>query len=161
MSTQRTWDPFSEVVSLREAMSQLVEGSFIRPGMVVPGSQAGYSFPINVHGTGDELKIEALLPGISEEDLSLDIDRGVLSITAKRHGPETKPGEQWHLREFNPGQFSRSLSLPFPVEIERVTATFTNGVLSMTLPKAEAAKPRRIQIGTRQHTEQLSAKNEQ
>ena len=159
MSTPRTWEPFADILSLREAMNQLVEGSFIRPGAVLPGSQAGYSFPINVHGTGDELKVEALLPGISEEDLSIDIDRGVLSITAKRHGPESKTGEQWHLREFNPGQFSRSLSLPFPVEIERVTANFTNGVLSMTLPKAEAAKPRRIQLGTRQQTEQLAAKN--
>lgn len=161
MSTQRNWDPFTDMLSLREAMSQLVEGSFIRPGTVLPGSQAGYSFPINVHGTADELKVEALLPGISEEDLSIDIDRGILSITAKRHGPEAKTGEQWHLREFNPGQFSRSLSLPFPVEIERVAANFTNGVLTMTLPKADAAKPRRIQIGARQHTEQLSAKNEE
>jgi HSP20 family protein len=161
MSTQRNWDPFTDMLSLREAMSQLVEGSFIRPGTVMPGSQAGYSFPINVHGTGDELRVEALLPGISEEDLSLDIDRGILSITAKRHGPEAKTGEQWHLREFNPGQFSRSLSLPFPVEIENVTASFTNGVLSITLPKAEAAKPRRIQLGTRKQAEQLSAKNKE
>lgn len=161
MSTQRTWDPFSEMLSLRDAMGQLIEGSFVRPGIGYAGAQAGYSFPINVHGTADELKIEALLPGVSQEDVNVDIDRGVLTITAKRHGAEVAKGEQWHLREFNPGQFARSLSLPFPVEVEQVSATFTNGVLTLTLPKAEAAKPRRIQIGGGQRVEQLKAANQE
>ena len=158
MSSQRGWDPFSEMLSLRDAMGQLLESSFVRPSTGYAGqSQAGYSFPINVHGTANELKVEALLPGVSQEDVNVDIDRGVLTITAKRHGAEVAKGEQWHLREFNPGQYSRSLSLPFPVDIEQVDATFTNGVL--TLPKAEAAKPKRIQIGGGQKVEQLSATN--
>jgi HSP20 family protein len=162
MATQRTWDPLSEMLSLRDAMGQLLESSFVRPGTGYGGpSQAGYSFPINVHGTADVLKVEALLPGVSQEDVNVDLDRGVLTISAKRHGPEVGQGEQWHLREFNPGQFARSLSLPFPVEIDQVGATFTNGVLTLTLPKAEAAKPRRIQIGQGQRTEQLSATNQQ
>lgn len=161
MSTQRTWDPFSEMLSLRDAMGQLLEGSFVRPGTAFAAAQAGYSFPINVHGTADQLTVEALLPGVSEEDVHVDLDRGVLTITAKRHGPEVAKGEQWHLREFNPGQFARSLSLPFPVEINKVSATFANGVLTLTLPKAEAAKPRRIQIGTGQRTEQLNSTSQQ
>jgi HSP20 family protein len=160
MSTQRTWEPFSEMLSLRDAMGQLLEGSFVRPGASYAAAQAGYSFPLNVHGTADELTVEALLPGVSEEDVNVDLDRGVLTITARRHGAETAKGEQWHLREFNPGQFARSLSLPFPVEIEQVGATFSNGVLALTLPKAEAAKPRRIQIGGGQRTEQLNAPSE-
>jgi len=149
MATNRTWDPFNEMLSLREAMGQLMEGSFVRPGAFASGSasQMAYSFPTNVHGNGDALTVEALLPGVSAEDVQVDIDRGVLTIAAKRHGPEAEQGGQWHLREFHPGQFSRALSLPFPVEVERVTATFANGVLTLTLPKAEAAKPKRIQIG--------------
>jgi HSP20 family protein len=162
MSSQRSWDPFSEMLSLRDAMGQLLEGSFVRPGTGYAGaSQAGYSFPINIHGTADQLTVEALLPGVSEEDVSVDLDRGVLTIGAKRHGPQIAQGEQWHLREFNPGQFGRSLALPFPVETDQVTATFSNGVLTLTLPKAEAAKPKRIQIGGGQRTEQLNAKNKQ
>ncbi len=161
MSVQRTWEPFSEMLSLRDAMGQLLEGSFVRPGTGYAAAQAGYSFPINVHGTTNELTVEALLPGVSQEDVNIDLDRGVLTITAKRHGAEVAKGEQWHLREFNPGQFARSLSLPFPVETEQANATFSNGVLTLTLPKAEAAKPRRIQIGGGQRTEQLSATNQQ
>lgn len=155
----RAWNPVNEMMSLREAMNQLVEGSFIRPGALTASTatQMAYSFPLNVYGTADELRVEALLPGINEEDVQVDIDRGVLTITAKRHGAEAAQGEQWHLREFNPGQFGRSLSLPFPVEVDHVTATFTNGVLTLSLPKAEAAKPRRIQIGGEGRQEQIAS----
>jgi HSP20 family protein len=162
MSTQRIWDPFNDMLSLRDAMGQLLESSFVRPGAAYSGAaQASSTFPLNVHGTADELKIEALLPGFSQEDVNVDIDRGVLTISARRHGPEIAKGAQWYLREFHPGQFSRSLSLPFPVEIEQVGATFTNGILTLTLPRAEAAKPRRIPIGSGQRTEQLNATNQQ
>jgi HSP20 family protein len=159
MANNRTWDPFTEMLSLRDAMSQLMEGSVVRPGTLVGGTPASQTFPVNVCGTGDELRVTALLPGISEEDVQVDIDRGVLTIAAKRHGWEHTEGEQWYLREFNEGQFSRSLSLPFPVEVERVTASLTNGVLTLTLPKAEAAKPRRIQIGSGQQQQLTETTN--
>jgi HSP20 family protein len=154
----RNWNPFAEMTTLRDAMNQLMEESFVRPGASAIGAaQASYSFPLNIHGTSNELKVEALLPGISEEDVQVDVDRGVLTIAAKRQTWEHAQGEQWYLREFNPGEFSRSLALPFPVEIERAHATFTNGVLTLTLPKAESAKPRRIQIGGEQ--KQLASKS--
>jgi HSP20 family protein len=160
MATVRTWDPFSDMLSLRDAMGQLLESSFVRPGAAYAGaSQASYSFPINIHGTPNALKVEALLPGVSQEDVNVDLDRGVLTISARRHGPEVPEGEQWHLREFYDGQFSRSLSLPFPVEIDQVGATFTNGVLTLTLPKAEAARPKRIPVVSGTQVAQLSATN--
>ena len=159
MANNRTWHPFTEMMSLRDAMGQLMEESFVRPGTAASGAARGsYSFPLNIHGTPDELRIEALLPGISEEDLRVDVDRGVLTIAARRHAWEHREGEQWYLREFNPGVFSRSLALPFPVEPDRATATFSNGMLTLTLPKAEAAKPKSIRIGAgRQQGEQLSS----
>lgn len=157
MANNRTWDPFVEMLSLRDAMTQLMEGSVVRPGTLVGGTPANQIFAVNVCGTADELRVTALLPGISEEDVQVDIDRGVLTIAAKRHGWTHTEGEQWYLREFNEGQFSRSLSLPFPVEVERVTAHLANGVLTLTLPKAEAAKPRRIQIGAGQQRQLIES----
>jgi HSP20 family protein len=156
MATTRTWDPFAEMLRLRESMNRLMEGSIARPSGTLLGFTEPFyaqTFPLNIHGTADELKVEALLPGISQEDVQIDVDRGVLTIGAKRHGPETAEGEQWHLREFNPGQFTRSVSLPYPVDVERAGATFTNGVLTLTLPKAEAAKPKRIQVGGGQRSQ--------
>jgi HSP20 family protein len=150
MANNRTWDPFTEMLSLRDAMPRLMEGSVVRPGTLVGDTPAGQTFAVNVCGTDDELRVTALLPGIGEEDVQVDIDRGVPTIAAKRHGWEHTEGEQWYLREFNEGQFSRSLALPFPVEVERVTAHLSNGVLTLTLPKAEATKPPRIQISAGQ-----------
>ena len=145
----RTFNPVGEALSLREAMNQLLEGSFIRPGttLLAAGGTTAFSFPLNAWVTADELKVEALLPGFSEEDVNVDIDRGVLTIAAKRHGWDQADGERWYLREFHPGEFTRSLSLPFLVDVEHANASFANGVLTLTLPKSEAAKPRRIQIG--------------
>lgn len=156
----RAWNPFGEMLSLREAMNQLLEDSIIRPGTGNYAASSGvgaYSFPLNVYQEHDELKVEALLPGVSQEDLQIDVDRGVLTIAAKRHGWEPGEGQSWYLREIHAGQFSRSLSLPFPVETDRATASFTNGVLTLTLPKSEAAKPKRITIGAGQPHEQLAS----
>lgn len=154
----RVFSPFDDMLSLRDAVNQLLEGSVVRPGFAL-GSVASSTFPINVYATEDDLKVEALLPGISEEDLQVTIDQGVLTIVAKRHVPETREGQQWYLREITGGQFSRSLSLPFPVETDQVQAAFVNGVLTLTLPKAAVAKPKKIQIGAGQQarlTEQVS-----
>jgi HSP20 family protein len=155
MSTPHIWDPVGEMVSLRDAMQQLVEGSVIRPGTWLGGATASQSFPLNVSGTADELKVEALLPGVSPDEVDVNLDRGVLTIAAKRHGPARQERQQWYLQEFQPGQCSRSFTLPFPVDHEQVTAQYTNGVLTLTLPKAEAAKPKRISIETGQAQPQL------
>lgn len=154
----RVWNPWQEMVSLQEAMNQFFENPNTRYH-AAPGASA-VTFPINVYGTADELKIEALLPGVSQEDVQIDIDRGVLTIAAKRHGWEPGEGQNWHIREITSGQFTRSLSLPFPVEVERAQAQFVNGVLTLTLPKAEAAKPKRIQIGTGREQAQLRSESQ-
>ena len=147
----RSYHPFGETLSLHDAMSQLLEGSVVRPGLQLGwGGATAQTFPVNVWTTDNEVKVEALLPGVSQEDVQVDIDRGVLTIAAKRHGAESAAGQQWTLREIQPGQFTRSFSLPFPVEVDEVAANFADGVLTLTLPKAAAAKPRRIQIGDEQ-----------
>ena len=147
MST-RSITPFGEMLSLHDAMHQLLEGSVVRPGLQLGwGGATAQTFPVNVWTTADEVQVEALLPGVSQEDVQVDIDRGVLTIAAKRHGTAPAEGQQWYLHEIQPGQFTRAFSLPFPVEVDEVAATFANGVLTLTLPKAAAAKPRRIEIG--------------
>jgi HSP20 family protein len=154
----RVWNPWQEMFSLQEAMNQFFDNPSSRY-QAAQGASA-VTFPLNVYGTADELKVEALLPGVSQEDVQIDIDRGVLTIAAKRHGWEPGEGQNWHIREITSGQFTRSLSLPFPVEVERAQAQFANGVLTLTLPKAEAAKPKRIQIGTGREQAQLQSESQ-
>jgi HSP20 family protein len=143
----RTISPFESMVSLRDTIDQLFERNTLRPeyGLGLNGPTLAY-MPFNVYETNDELHVEALLPGISQEDVQIAIDRGVLTVGAKRHDARQE-GQRWHVNEFGAGEFTRALSLPYPVDADHVTAQFSNGVLSLTLPKAESAKPRQIQIG--------------
>jgi HSP20 family protein len=143
----RTLSPFESMLNLRNTMDQLFERSFAQPEFGLGASTASLmQLPLNIYEADDALHVEALLPGISQEDVTVSIDRGVLTIGAKRHGP-AQEGKRWHLSEFGAGEFTRGISLPYPVDADRVTAQFTNGVLTLTLPKAESAKPRQIQIG--------------
>lgn len=144
------WNPFDEAMSLRDAMNRLFETSVVRPAYWTT-STAGNSwqgFPLNIYTVEDNLTVEALLPGISPEDVQVSVDQGVLSISAKRHGwqPEQNQQAAWYVHEVTPGQFRRSFSLPFQVDADKASATYTNGMLTLTLPKAEAARPRQIQI---------------
>jgi HSP20 family protein len=137
------------MTSLRDAMNQLFETSFVRPGVArTTGGWQG--FPLNVYERDNDLIVEALLPGISPEDVDVAVDRGVLTIGATRHGwqpDETKQTrESWYLREIGAGQFKRALTLPFMVEADKAQAAYTNGLLTLTLPKAEAARPKQIRI---------------
>jgi HSP20 family protein len=144
------WDPFAEAMSLRDAMNRLFETSVVRPGQwgAQAGGNAWQGFPVNIYARDEELIVEALLPGISLEDVQVTVDRGVLSIGAKRHGwqPGQNQGQSWFLHEITSGEFKRSFSLPFPVDTEKANANYSNGVLTLTLPKAEAARPKQIRI---------------
>ncbi len=157
MTAMTRWNPAAELTSLRDAMHQLLEGSVVRPGFAVGGAGMA-SFPVNVYRVGDELKLEALIPGASPEDIDLNVHQGVLTISATRHGWEPGEGERAYLREIFGGEFTRSFSLPFPVDVERVAADFADGVLTLTLPLAEAAKPKKIPIGSGQRAQPASGK---
>ena len=148
MTALTRWNPFAEMTSLRDAMNQLLEGSVVRPGFAVGGITGAASFPVNLYRAGDELKVAALIPGVSPEDVDVHVHQGVLTITARRHGWQPAEGERAHLQEIFGGEFARSFSLPYPVDVERVAAAYAHGVLTLTLPVAEAAKPKQIPIGT-------------
>ncbi|MDA7977467.1 MAG: Hsp20/alpha crystallin family protein [Pirellulales bacterium] len=106
----------------------------------------GASFPaLNVWETGDALFIEAELPGLSQDDLELEIVGGELTI--KGHRPDIKQqGESYHRQERGTGSFVRRLRLPVDVDTAKIEARLENGVLEIRLPKAEAAKPRKITV---------------
>jgi HSP20 family protein len=147
------WDPFAEAMSLRDAMNRLFETSVVRPtSWAGVATNVGQSFPLNIYTRDENLIVEALLPGVSPEDVQVSVDQGVLSIAAKRQGVPATDGQEsaqqpgWYLREIVAGQFRRAFSLPFPVDADKAQATYTDGVLTLTLPKAEAARPRQIRI---------------
>jgi HSP20 family protein len=107
----------------------------------------GGSFPaVNVWETDESLFVEAELPGLDKNDVEIFVTAGnQLSIKGERKEPAATSGT-WHRRERSYGKFGRVVELPYAVDADKVDATFRNGVLTLTLPKAEEAKPRKIRV---------------
>jgi HSP20 family protein len=139
------WDPFHEAISLRDAVNSLFQESFIRPGGF-PAQSGQATFPLDVCETENEYLIKASLPGIKPDDVQITVHGDTLTIRGESKSADEKKGEHWHIRERRAGTFQRSLSLGAPVNSDRAEASFEHGVLTLTLPKAEEAKPRQIKI---------------
>jgi HSP20 family protein len=142
------WDPFREAVSLSDAMNALLRESFIRPSSV-PGQSGAGLLPLDVSENENEFVVKASLPGVKPEDVQITVHGDTLTIQGESRAEEEQKGRRWHLRERRLGQFQRSLSLATPVDSEKAQATFEHGVLTLTLPKSEQARPRQIKIGPR------------
>ncbi|MGC3969703.1 MAG: Hsp20/alpha crystallin family protein [Pirellulales bacterium] len=103
-------------------------------------------FPsLNVWEEADVLHAEAELPGVKSEDLDISVVGKQLTLRGRRGGPAVEQAV-YHRRERAGGEFSRTVTLPYEVDADKVEASLVDGVLKLTLPKAEAAKPRKIAI---------------
>lgn len=140
------YDPFRDVLSLRDAMDRLFQESFVRP---TNGWTASAPAPVDLHEDEHSYVLEVALPGWKPEDVNITFQDGTLTLSGQ-HSQETEPeknGKTWHLRERKMGSFSRSFTFPTAVDADKAKASYENGVLTLTMPKAESAKPRQIKIG--------------
>jgi HSP20 family protein len=138
------WEPFREMISLRQAMDRLFEDSFVRfPHLSGDGVR---EFPIDVYQTKKDLVVKAALPGVKPEEMDITITDDAVTIKGE-HAEEQETKEDDYLyRERYYGAFSRSVAIPVKVKGDKAEATFEEGVLTLTLPKAEEIKPRQIKI---------------
>ena len=144
MTLQR-WEPLREVVSLRDAMNSLLQDSFVRPvGLLGDGSTA--MLPLDVAETENEFIVKASMPGVRSEDVQITAHGDTLTIRGEFKAEDEKKDAQYHLRERRFGQFQRTVTLSTPISADKAQARFENGVLTLTLPKAEEAKPKQIKI---------------
>lgn len=150
MSSSR-WDPWNEFVSLRDAMNNLLEESFVsRPrGDSAPAapqsSAAGTSgLALDIRENADSFDVIASVPGVSPDDVDITVigDRLRISGERKDDSEQRNPDGRWILRERRFGAFERSVSLPAAVKAEAASAEFRDGVLTVNLPKADEARPR-------------------
>jgi HSP20 family protein len=120
----------------------------IRNGLGSRGDTGAWYPVVDVREAEGELVLQAELPGLRSEDVNVGVENGVLTISGekKQQNDEGQEGSDYHLVERRYGRFERSFTLPRSVEAQKVQAEFANGVLTVTLPKAEAAKPRRIEV---------------
>lgn len=141
MANITRYNPFSEVVSLREAMDRLFEDSFIpRAGFAGRGGVAS-----NLHETADNFVLQIPMPGVNPDNVEITAQQDILSIkwTTNVTAPENATT---HWSGFSSGQFQQSFTLPSPIDSEKAEASYENGILTLTLPKAEHAKARTLKI---------------
>ncbi|MFI5142491.1 MAG: Hsp20/alpha crystallin family protein [Thermoanaerobaculales bacterium] len=147
MPTIVRWDPFREMATLQERLNRAFDdawGHARRPDEDFV--TASWLPAVDVRETKDALEIAAELPGIEPKDVEVSVESGVLTLKGSRRFEKATEGETYHRVERSYGAFERSFNLPTNVDPERVRAVYRHGVLQLTLPKREEAKPKAIAI---------------
>ena len=144
--TRSSDDPFRDVTDIQGQKNQLFDHLLGRPGQMA-GMERAWAPAVDMYETKDELIIAAELPGLNQKDIHLSITGDMLTIKGERQRNQEVTqqasyyrGERWW------GRFERTLPLPIPVQAGKVKAAYRDGVLTITLPKADEIKPKEIKI---------------
>jgi HSP20 family protein len=146
MANVTRYDPFSDTITLRQAMDRLFEDSFVSPFTWRNVNGESTSPALDVHQTADEIVVTAAMPGLKPEEVDITITGQTLSIRGEFKADEEVKRDQYLYRERRYGTFNRQLQLPVRVKGDAASATFENGLLTLRIPKAEDVKPRQIQV---------------
>ncbi len=146
MSSLIRWQPFDDLVSLRDVMDHLFEDSFVRPrwGWVAPMHAANLA--IDMYETNDQVVVKAALPGIKPEEIEITITGNTLTISGESKEESQVKEKDYIRKEQRYGSFTRSVTLPNGLKADKADATFENGVLTLQVPKSEQVKPKTIKI---------------
>jgi len=141
------WEPFREMRTLQDRVNRLFESAFGYPVRTeTPLLREGWLPPVDIHEDSNNIYLKAELPGIKKDELNIAVEGDTLTIKGeKKHESEVKE-EQFHVMERTYGSFSRSFSLPTNVDSSKVRADYKDGVLTLTLPKKEESKPKKIEV---------------
>jgi HSP20 family protein len=130
-------------MSLRQAMDRLFEDSFVRRESSVSGD---HQLLLDIKAAGNEIVVEAALPGIKPEDVEISVLGDTLTISGSHRDEQSRDEEGYTYREIRRGSFTRTVTLPGNLRTDAATASFDNGMLTLRIPKAEEARPRQIRI---------------
>ena len=140
------WQPFGELMSLRQAMDRLFEDSFVRPSRALYALGEVAVPALDVYQTLNEVVVKATLPGVKPEDVSIDITGETLTIRGETKAEQEVKKEDYLYQERRYGSFSRGVVLPSGLKTDKAEATMDDGVITLTIPKAEEVKPKVIKV---------------
>ena len=151
MTNLTRWEPVREMMTLREEMDRLFDDAFTRPfSLMREGGSSNWSSPaVDMYQTDQEVVVKASLPGVKADEVQISVNDDILTIKGEIKHEEEKKDKSWHIREQRWGAFERSITLPGGVVADRAKAEFENGILTITLPKSEKAKPKSITINAK------------
>lgn len=147
MAALTRWEPMRELATMRQVMDRMFDEDMFRlaGGWDRSGGEAA-SLACDVAEKDDAYVVKASLPGVNPEDVDITLADNVLTIRGETKADTEIKEEHYHLRERRFGSFMRSVTLPNAVDADKIEAVNENGVLTLTLPKAESVKPRKIEV---------------
>ncbi|HUD48198.1 MAG TPA: Hsp20/alpha crystallin family protein [Candidatus Baltobacteraceae bacterium] len=146
------FSPVRRITSLRDEVDNLFNLAFGRlTGFSAEPERAsqfleGWFPAVDVYEDKDNLLVRAELPGMKKEDIEISLHEGALTLSGERKGQELQEGAETYRSERRLGRFHRTISLPCSVVGDKIKATYTDGILTVSLPKAEEAKPKQIPV---------------
>jgi HSP20 family protein len=143
MATVVRWQPWTELAGLQTDMSRLMNGLLESNGK----TNQSWVPALDVWETEAEVVYAFDLPGLVEDEITIEADDGSLTVTGERTRTNETSNDRYYRFERRHGTFTRTVGLPQGISEDAIQATFTNGVLEIHVPKPEQAKPRRIQVG--------------
>jgi HSP20 family protein len=149
MANLARWDPFQDLLAIQDEMNQLFGQAMGQGGRAASGGEAGaraWAPALDIAERNDAYVVTVEVPGIKPEELDITIENGALTISGERRFETESKEQQFHRIERRYGAFRRSITLPNRVKADAVEASFEDGLLQVVVPKAEEAKPKRIEV---------------
>jgi HSP20 family protein len=143
------WDPFRDLISIQDRMNRLFEQTLSRSRGEEGAAAATWTPAVDIYETLDTIVIKADLPGVVREDIEIQVDDNTLTLKGERRFSKDVQEESYLRIERTYGSFHRCFTLPASIRQEEIRAVCRDGVLELTLPKAEGSKPKRIAIEVR------------
>lgn len=139
------WEPFEGLVNLQDRVNRLFEETW---GSLTRREDRGWAPAVDIYEDEKELVFKAELPDVDEKDIEVNITDNLLTIKGEKKREREEKKGTYHLIESSYGSFTRSFSLPNNVDRDKASARYEKGILKITLPKKEGAKPKKIEIKT-------------
>ncbi len=145
MSVAR-WDPFRDLLSIQDEMNTLFNRAYGERSGEGEQRQRSWAPALDIAEHKDAYLVQVELPGVKPDDLEITLEDGLLTIQGERNFTQESGDQQFHRIERRYGRFRRSITLPTQVQADAIEASFEDGLLTVRVPKAEEAKPRRINV---------------
>jgi HSP20 family protein len=147
MALIRWTDPFRELAAMQDRVNRLFEDYAARGrSREEEITSAAWAPPVDIYETNNEIVVKAELPGLTQEEINVEVKDGILTLRGERRAEKEVKEESYHRMECSYGAFARSFMLPTTVDEEKTKASLKNGILEIHLPKKEQAKPKQIKV---------------
>lgn len=147
----RKWNPWEEMLNLTRRMNRLFDSSLLQKFDLEEEDTMSHPWSplVDIYETSENIVVRAEIPGMKKEDIEINVTDNVLTIKGEKKQEKKMQNEDYHRIECSYGTFQRSFSLPKAIKADNVTATYKDGVLMITIPKAEEVKTKKIQISAK------------